>query len=219
MEKRILVVDDDQLVLNSLKKLFEKEGYFVETALSGKEALEKIESKAFDLIIIDIRMPELDGIETTKRIKQILKSKARLDIPVLFITGFSDLAKTAEAENLGEVILKPFDLEEFLEKVKQTTTKRRVVITGLGVVSSIGIGIEEFWEANLKGLSGVELIRDFDTSNYDCKISAPVKNFEPTKFMSELLTKKTDRFTQFALACTKMALEETNLDLERENLD
>jgi len=219
MKRNILIVDDDPQVLNSLKKLFIKEGYLVSSALSGKSALEKIEKQDFDLVIIDIRMPELDGIKITKRIKEILKNRCKPDVPVLFITGYADLASNAKAENLGEVILKPFDLEGFLEKVKQQITKRRVVITGLGVVAPNGIGKDEFWEANLKGISGADLITEFDTSGYYTKICAPVKGFNPSKFMSELTANKSERFVQFAVAGAKLALEDSKLDLSKEDLN
>jgi len=215
--KRILIIDDDLLVLNSLERIFRKEGYDVLSSQSGKEALEKIEKQDFDLVIVDIRIPDLDGIETTKRIKEIRKNKSKPEIPVLFITGYSDLAP--QAEELGEVILKPFDLENLLNKVKEQTTRRRVVITGLGVISPIGIGKDEFWENNLKGESGVDLIRDFDVSSLTCRIAAFVKNFDPKNFMSLSIISKTDRFTQLGIASAKLAIEDSKLDLEKEDKD
>lgn len=217
MAKKILVVDDDRLVLNSLEKLFRKEGFEVFTAQSGHEALERIEDLDFDLIIIDIRMPELDGVETVKRIKEIRKEKDKPDIPVVFITGYADLAANAQADRLGEVVLKPFNLEDLLNRVKEQSGKRRVVMTGLGVVAPNGIGKEEFWEANIKGRSGVDKITIFDVSQLNSKIAAQVKDFEPLKYMPRLLTKKVDRFTQFGIAASKLALEDSKLDLDRED--
>jgi len=217
MSKTILIVDDDISVLKSLEKLFKKEDYEVVCVSSGKEALEWIEKRDFDLVIIDIRMPDLDGIETTKKIKEIRRNKSKPDIPVVFITGYSDVVAIEKAKQYGEVVLKPFDLDEFLSRIKQQCTKRRVVITGLGVVAPNGIGKDEFWEANIKGRSGVELIKDFDTSNLNSKIAAQVKNFNPTQYMTKLLAKKVDRFTQFGIAASKLALEDSKLELEKED--
>jgi CheY-like chemotaxis protein len=119
MAKRILVVDDDLSVLKSLEKLFKKQGYEVTSVSSGKLALECVEKVDFDLIIIDIRMPDLDGVETIKRIKEIRKSKSKQDIPVVFITGYSDVVAIDKAKQYGEVILKPFDLEELLSRIRK----------------------------------------------------------------------------------------------------
>lgn len=217
MTKSILVVDDDFEVLSSLERLFRQQGYEVFSASSGKSALELIEKKDFDLVIIDIRMPELDGIQTTKRIKEIRKNKAKSDIPVLFITGYADIEPIERAKELGDVILKPFDLEEFLSKVRQQTTRRRVVITGVGMISPNGIGKDRFWEANLRGESGVDLIKDFDTTSFGSQIAAQVKNFDPSKYMHVSIVNKTDRFTQLGIAGAKLAIEDSKLDLEKED--
>ena len=219
MVKKILVIDDDPQVLNSLEKLFKKEHYAVVKALSGKEAFEKVESQSFDLVIVDIRMPDIDGVETVKKIKQIQKEKGRLEIPVLFITGYADLAANAEAEQLGEVILKPFDIEALLSRIKDHTAKRRVVITGLGVIAPNGIGKDEFWENSIKGKSGISKIVGFDVTGLDSKIAAQIKNFDPLKYMSKLKSKKIDRFAQFGVAASKLAIEDSGLELDKENKD
>ncbi|MFA4842657.1 MAG: response regulator [Candidatus Omnitrophota bacterium] len=119
----LLVVDDDVAVLKSLEKLFKKEGYEVICAWSGTQALAWVAKRDFNLVIIDIRMPDLDGVETVKRIKEICRDKARPDIPVLFITGFSDVVAVDKARQFGEVLLKPFDLGDFLSRVKQQAAK------------------------------------------------------------------------------------------------
>lgn len=95
--------------------------------------------------------------------------------------------------------------------------KRRVVITGLGVIAANGIGKEAFWEANIKGISGVGLITRFHTSQFQTKIAAEVKDFTPMKYMEEMTANKVDRFTQFAIACAKMALEDSGLQLAQED--
>jgi 3-oxoacyl-[acyl-carrier-protein] synthase II len=217
VKKRILVVDDDSLVLSSLNKLFFKEGYEVSLAQTGEEALNIIDQAEFDLIIIDIRMAELNGVETVKKIKEIRKSKGKVEIPVIFITGYADLASLVEAPQLGEVVMKPFDLDEFLNRVKQQTSKRRVVITGIGIIAPNGIGKDEFWQANINGKSGVDRIVSLDVSKLNCKIAAQVKDFDPLKYMPKLTAKKVDRFTQFGIAASKLALEDSNLNLNAED--
>lgn len=123
MPKTILAIDDDLAVLKSLEKIFKKEGYEVVCASSGKEALDWVTKKDFDLVIVDIRMPDLDGIETVGRIKEIRHKENKPHIPVVFITGYSDVVAIDKAKKYGEVVLKPFDLEEFLSRVKQQTAK------------------------------------------------------------------------------------------------
>ena len=89
--------------------------------------------------------------------------------------------------------------------------QRRVVITGLGIIAANGIGKKEFWEANSNGISGVGLIKKFDTSEFRTKIAAEVNDFDPLKYMEEVMANKIDRFAQFAIACTKMAMDDSCL--------
>lgn len=86
MAKRILVVDDDEMVLMALDELLKPEGYDVQTVGSGKEALKKLEQGPFDLIMLDVIMPEMDGFELCKRIRE--KEEYR-EIPVVFLTAKS----------------------------------------------------------------------------------------------------------------------------------
>lgn len=95
--------------------------------------------------------------------------------------------------------------------------KRRVVITGLGVVAPNGIGKDEFWQANINGKSGVDKITIFDVSFFDSKIAAAVRNFDPLRYISKEIAKRIDRYVQFGLAATKMSLEDSQLELEKED--
>lgn len=121
MAKKILVVDDDRLVLNTLRKLFSKESYDVVTVQSGKEALEKIKKADFDLIVSDIKMAGIDGVETATAIKRYFNEKGKPEIPIVFITGYADIAEQKHAQNLGEVLIKPFDNKELLENIRIET--------------------------------------------------------------------------------------------------
>jgi 3-oxoacyl-[acyl-carrier-protein] synthase II len=98
-------------------------------------------------------------------------------------------------------------------------TGRRVVITGLGVVAPNGIGKEEFWKANIEGRSGVDKITSFDVTNLESKIYAKVKDFEHLNYISKEEARKVDRFVHLGLASTKTALDDSKLDLEKEDRD
>lgn len=91
--------------------------------------------------------------------------------------------------------------------------RRRVAITGLGVVSPIGIGKDKFWESLAAGKSGVDRIRAFDASLYPCQIAGEVKGFVPTDFIAPRKTRTMARFSQFATAATRLALEDAQLQI------
>jgi CheY-like chemotaxis protein len=84
MTKRILVVDDDEMVLMALDELLKPEGYEVHTVGGGAEALQKLDESAYDLIMTDVIMPEMDGFELCRRIRE--KEKYR-EIPIVFLTA------------------------------------------------------------------------------------------------------------------------------------
>lgn len=92
--------------------------------------------------------------------------------------------------------------------------KRRVVVTGLGCVTPIGIGKESFWEALTKGVSGVDFITKFDTSDYPTKIAAEVKDFQPENYIDKKEARKMDKFTQFAVAAAQLAIKDANINPE-----
>jgi 3-oxoacyl-[acyl-carrier-protein] synthase II len=91
---------------------------------------------------------------------------------------------------------------------------KRVVVTGIGVVSPIGHGKEAFFKALKEGKNGAVTIESFDTTEYTTKIAAVVKDFEPELYIPKKEVKRMDRFTQFGIAASKMALEDSNLNLE-----
>ena len=93
--------------------------------------------------------------------------------------------------------------------------KRRVVITGLGVVSPLGNTVEEFWNNLVAGKSGAGPITYFDTTHFDTKFACQVKNFDPLNYMDRKLTTRVDPFTQFALAASQMAFADSGLDMSK----
>ncbi|HHY41668.1 MAG TPA: beta-ketoacyl-ACP synthase II [Thermoanaerobacterales bacterium] len=91
--------------------------------------------------------------------------------------------------------------------------KRRIVITGMGVISPVGTGLNKFWTSLINGQSGIDKITRFDTSNLPTKIAGEVKDFNPENYIEKKELRRLDRFTQFAISATKMALEDSALDL------
>lgn len=95
--------------------------------------------------------------------------------------------------------------------------KRRVVVTGMGAVTPIGIGVKEYWQGLIEGRNGVDLITHFDASNFDTKFAAEVKNFNPENYFDKKSIKRLDPFTQFALVSAQEAFEDSELNLEKIN--
>jgi 3-oxoacyl-[acyl-carrier-protein] synthase II len=93
-------------------------------------------------------------------------------------------------------------------------TDRRVVITGLGVLTPVGNEVETFWSNLKNGVSGIHTIDAFDTTAYDCKIGGQVRDFDPKLFFKNPKdVRRTDRFSQLAMAAAKMALEDSGIDV------
>ena len=92
--------------------------------------------------------------------------------------------------------------------------KRRVVVTGLGAVTPIGLSVSEFWSAAIEGKSGVDFITYFDTKEFDTKFAAELKKFDPLNYMDRKLSQRTDPFTQYAIASTNEAVKDSGLNLE-----
>jgi two-component system, response regulator, stage 0 sporulation protein F len=107
--KRVLVVDDEQNSREGLSKILTKEGYVVHTAENGKKALIEAENNKFDLIITDLRMPEMDGIEVLEKLR-----KKNKDMGVVIVTAYGEVNSYLKAMNLGafEYLNKPIHLEE-----------------------------------------------------------------------------------------------------------
>lgn len=94
---------------------------------------------------------------------------------------------------------------------------RRVVITGMGAVTSLGVGADKLWESIKLGKSGISLIEGMDVSDLPTKVASQVKDFDPSNFIEKKEVKRIDRFAQFALASAQMAMEDSKLDLNKIN--
>lgn len=93
--------------------------------------------------------------------------------------------------------------------------RNRVVITGLGAVTPIGNEVSTFWNNLISGVSGIDYVTAFDTSEYTTRIAGEVKNFNPEDYMDRKEAKRVDRFIQFAIAATKQALAQADLDISK----
>ncbi len=96
---------------------------------------------------------------------------------------------------------------------------RRVVVTGIGCITPIGVGKETFWNGLLSGTSGIDYITRFDTTDYPTKIAGEVKDFQPEKYIDKKEVKKMDRFTQFAVAAANIAMEDSGLQIDESNAE
>ena len=120
MGKRILLVDDEPLILKGLKYTLEQEGYETESAMDGEEALSMFESGNYDLILLDVMLPKLDGISVCQRIRE------QSDIPIIMLTAKGeDMDKILGLEyGADDYMTKPFNILEVKARIK--TILRRI---------------------------------------------------------------------------------------------
>jgi len=113
-KKKVLVIDDEQIVLDSVSQILIDENYEVDVSLSGREGLDWAIERPYDIILTDIRMPDIGGMRVLRDIKRIKSS-----LPVLIITGYATTKSAVQAMKLGaaEYIEKPFEPEQLLEAV------------------------------------------------------------------------------------------------------
>jgi 3-oxoacyl-[acyl-carrier-protein] synthase II len=97
--------------------------------------------------------------------------------------------------------------------------KKRVVITGLGAVTSLGIGVNPLWQSIKSGKCGISAIERIDVSDMPTKIGAEIKDFNPADFIEKKEIKRMDRYTQYAMAAARMAIEDSALDLDQIDLE
>lgn len=97
--------------------------------------------------------------------------------------------------------------------------KRRVVVTGLGCITPVGIGKDKFWDSLINGVSGIDYITRFDTKDFNTKIAAEVKDFNAEDYIDKREVKKMDKFTQFAVAASQMAVQDAGLNIKEINTE
>jgi DNA-binding NtrC family response regulator len=127
MSGRILLVDDEEIVIRSCQRILRDGGYEIDIARNGLEALERIDGNDYDVLVLDIKMPKMDGIEVLRRVKE-----ARPEIDVLMITGMHDISTAVQAMKLGalDYLPKPFEPED-LKALVARTFERRALLQGI----------------------------------------------------------------------------------------
>ena len=98
------------------------------------------------------------------------------------------------------------------------TKKRRVAITGMGAVTSLGVKAEKLWQNLLAQKSGISRIEKFDASNYRCQFASEIKNFDPTGWIEPRDIRRLDLFSQYALVAAGNAIEDSGLMLDKEDM-
>ncbi|MFH1076218.1 MAG: sigma-54 dependent transcriptional regulator [Pseudomonadota bacterium] len=132
----ILVAEDEEITLKHLLSTLEREGYEVSGTDNGQQALEKLENEHFDLLIADIKMPGLNGIELLEKVKA-----KEIETEVMIITGFGSIKSAVETMQKGacDYITKPFDLDELMLKVKRTYDRKVLQREVAAFKASLGI--------------------------------------------------------------------------------
>ena len=121
-KKRILVIDDDEVVRNNLKAILELEGYNVDTAVTGKEAVDKSNASFYNLALIDIRLPDMEGTELLTTMRDTVPKMVKI-----IVTGYPSQENAVEAVNMGAdgYVVKPImDTNEFLQKIREHLRKQ-----------------------------------------------------------------------------------------------
>ena len=136
MKFKILIAEDEEITLKHLYSTLESEGFEVVGTKNGRDALDKINGDHFDLLISDIKMPGLNGIELLERVKEV-----RPDIEVMIITGFGSIGSAVDAIKRGasDYITKPFDLDELVIKVKKIDEKKRLKKENIALKAYFGM--------------------------------------------------------------------------------
>jgi len=120
--KTILVVDDDKSILRTFTRILQKNGYEIDSAETGKEAIEKADTKHFDLALVDIRLPDMDGTDLLTKIKKPLQHTIKI-----MITGFPSLESGVKAldEGADAYLVKPVKPEELLMLIEEKLKNKK----------------------------------------------------------------------------------------------
>jgi len=119
--EKILLIDDDESIRHTMKAILENEGYNVECAKNGEEAITKTKNNSYDLALIDIKLPDMDGTALLAKINEINSNMVKF-----FVTGYPSLKNAMDAVNLGAdgYFLKPIDFDNFLDRIKTELKKK-----------------------------------------------------------------------------------------------
>jgi DNA-binding NtrC family response regulator len=118
---RILVVDDDETIRTTMKVILQDEGYLVDLAASGKEAIQKTQEQSYNVALLDIRLPDMEGVELLKLLKDGVPRTRKI-----MVTGYPSMQNAISAlnKNADAYLLKPVDVEKLLNTVKEQLTSQ-----------------------------------------------------------------------------------------------
>ncbi len=125
MSEKVLIIDDEPEFTEALAERMKNRGMDVSTSTSAIEGLKSVEDKSFDVVVLDLQMPEMDGIETLKALK-----KKKPELQVILLTGHATVEKGIEAMKLGamDLLEKPADLATLTEKIKKAQAKKIILV-------------------------------------------------------------------------------------------
>ena len=126
-KEKVLLIDDDVLVLRTLERVLEGQGYRTAAVGSGLKAIELVKKEDFDLVMSDIRMPELDGVETVKIIEEHYRSHGKC-CGFMFITAYGEDKRTKEIKDSSRarLMLKPFEVDDLLASIELELQARKI---------------------------------------------------------------------------------------------
>lgn len=170
MEKyRILIVDDDKDIVNLVSDILTDEGYNIDKAYDGNSALRKIKIERYDLIILDIMLPDMDGLEVCRRVRD------KVDVPILFLTAKNKSIDKVVGFEIGadDYITKPFDDSELASRVKAHIRRQKRIISSLNSSSD---GIIKY--------SGIQINKNsFEVLVNDVKVELSTREFQILAYM------------------------------------
>ena len=147
MSARILIVDDEEIVIRSCLRILDGDEFQVESVQDGREALSKVEENSYDVMILDVMMPNIDGLEVLRRVKE-----THPNVDVIMITGLSQIDTAVQAMKLGafDYISKPFEPDELKLVVQRALERRRLLQENLNLKSEVS---SKYRFENIIGLS------------------------------------------------------------------
>jgi DNA-binding NtrC family response regulator len=147
MSARILLVDDEEIVIRSCKRILDGEEFSVESVQDGRLALQKVDENSYDVMILDIMMPEIDGLEVLRRVKE-----THPNVDVIMVTGLSQIDTAVKAMKLGafDYIAKPFEPDELKLVVQRALERRRLMQENLDLKNEVS---SKYRFENIIGLS------------------------------------------------------------------
>src|SRR6267378_3873990 len=172
----ILIIDDDQAIRDLLSEGLADSGYHCETACDGPEGLRKLQSNSFDLVVSDINMPEMDGVQLLQEIK-----KTHPDTEIIMLTGVVDVDTAIQSMRLGasDYLTKPFNLAEVRITVERALEKQRLIRENREYQKDLEVRVQKrtaelslSYQTTLEALATALDTRDTETLGHSLRVAA-----------------------------------------------